>query len=813
MKKLFLFLALALTVCSSAMAELLTSESAVGAIGTLNGREAVVVDLGGSIGKVAIATKNVGATDADPYGTLFSTVAGAMNLYDPETYKLEGGWYVPSNDELTALKSLLAWKSDNSAVYYKNYSDLQFPLRKSGQSYYGEYITSTTSVSGTYTDYAYLYIAYAYNKGEGFGTWSISMSEGHNGSNLVIRPFHKLPTKNQCLFYTSSDGNVVTPHNGYFNASIESNAYENGQGLITFSKDLTMIGQDAFNSKSTLTSVTFPASLKTIGASAFCGCSQLSSLTFAEDSQLETIEGDAFNGTSISGELTLPASLKTIKRYAFNATNITAVTIPASVTSIGSYAFNGCSGLKTLTFAEGSQLETIGDHAFSETTILGELTLPASLESIGEYAFYATTLTAVTIPASVKSIGSWAFNKCSGLASLTFAEGSQLKTIGGDAFSGTLISGELTLPASLESIGEYAFGGCKLTNVYMSSEDLSGISNNAFNTGAVINVPVGLYELYKSHFNKSQFNNKVKVVPLSDWQEYTIERIEAAMETVNTLSETDKGAIAGYISTIESATTFDEAATAYYAALDLIDRQKAFETKAQEALGTLGTRKEGPAIKVTGNDGETIILFNVDKVEFIEMELFGQGKAEANGIGKVRWMQLWRGGPKFAVYNVGATSATEYGGYYCWGKSNDESSKRTRIYNDGSEPLAGDTDTATKLWGNNWRMPTEEELEALANPDNCDSGWTTVDGVTGFMFTGKGDYKNNSIFFPANGYYVNDVSGNKGKTGGYWASTPREGWSTNAAELWFNSIKTQVEYARRDHGYCVRAVLNENKQN
>ena len=839
MKKILLFFALMLTICGTAKAEFLTSESAVGAIGTLNGREAVVVDLGGSIGKVAIATKNVGATDADPYGTLFSTVAGAMNLYDPETYKLEGGWYVPSNDELTALKSLLAWKSDNSAVYYKNYSDLQFPLRKSGQSYYGEYITSTTSVSGTYTDYAYLYIAYAYNKGEGFGTRSISMSEGHNGSNLVIRPFHKLPTKNQCLFYTSSDGNVVTPDNGNFNASIESNAYENGQGLITFNRELTSIGYKAFYSKGTLTSVTIPASVTSIGVYAFNGCSGLKTLTFAEGSQLETIENDAFNSSAISGELTFPASLKTIgasafcgcsqlssltfaegsqletiEGDAFKGTSISGeLTLPASLKTIGGYAFNECSGLKTLTFTEGSQLETIGDHAFSRTTIFGELTLPASLESIGEYAFYATTLTAVTIPASVKSIGRFAFNECRGLASLTFAEGSQLKTIGGDAFSGTLISGELTLPASLESIGEYAFGGCKLTNVYMSSEDLSGISNNAFNTGAVINVPVGLYERYKSHFDKSQFNNKVEVVPLSDWQEYTIERIEAAMETVNTLSETDKGAIAGYISTIESATTFDEAATAYYAALDLIDRQKAFETKAQEALGTLGTRKEGPAIKVTGNDGETIILFNVDKVEFIEMELFGQGKAEANGIGKVRWMQLWRGGPKFAVYNVGATSATEYGGYYCWGKSNDESSKRTRIYNDGSEPLAGDTDTATKLWGNNWRMPTEEELEALANPDNCDSGWTTVDGVTGFMFTGKGDYKNNSIFFPANGYYVNDVSGNKGKTGGYWASTPREGWSTNAAELWFNSIKTQVEYARRDHGYCVRAVLNENKQN
>ena len=810
MKKILLFFALMLTICGTAKAELLTSESAVGAIGTLNGREAVVVDLGGSIGKVAIATKNVGATDADPYGTLFSTVADAMNLYDPETYKLEGGWYVPSNDELTALKSLLAWKSDNSAVYYKNYSDLQFPLRKSGQSYYGDYITSTTSVSGTYTDYAYLYIAYAYNKGEGFGTRSISMSEGHNGSNLVIRPFHKLPTKNQCLFYTSSDGNVVTPNEvDPFNVSIVSNTYDNGQGVIIFDGELTRIGNHAFNGKSTLTSVTFPASLKYIGESAFNetqitsvtipasvtsigeyafnGCSKLSSLTFTEGSQLETIGNDAFNGTSISGELTLPASLNTIGGYAFYATKITAVTIPASLKSIGKYAFNGCNGLKTLTFAEGSQLETIEDHAFKQAGITGELTLPASLKTIGEAAF----------------------NGCSSLTKLTFAEGSQLKNIGSFAFAGTAISGELTLPASVTTIEGNAFSGCSLTKVYMSSEDLSGSYSLIFNEGAVIIVPAELYELYKKHF---EHYNKVKVEPFSDWQEYTIAQINAAMKTVNTLSETDKGAIAGYISTIESATTYDEAETAYYAALDLIDRQKAFEAKAQEALGTLGTRKEGPAIKVTGNDGETIILFNVDKVEFIEMELFGQGKAEANGTGKVRWIQLWKGGPKFAVYNVGATSATEYGGYYCWGKSNDENSKRTQIYNEGSEPLAGDTDTATKLWGNNWRMPTEEEFEALANPDNCDSGWTTVDGVTGYMFTGKGDYKNNSIFFPANGFYVNDYQGGQGRTGNYWTSAPDS--IVNARKMSFSSVYSpNVNYDRRSYGYGVRAVLNENKQN
>ena len=60
MKKLLLLIAMVLTVCSTAMAEVLNDESAVGTIGTLNGREAMVVDLGGTIGKVAIATKNVG---------------------------------------------------------------------------------------------------------------------------------------------------------------------------------------------------------------------------------------------------------------------------------------------------------------------------------------------------------------------------------------------------------------------------------------------------------------------------------------------------------------------------------------------------------------------------------------------------------------------------------------------------------------------------------------------------------------------------------------------------------------------------------
>ena len=642
MKKFILLFALVLTVCSTARAETLTAESEVGTVGILAGREAMVVDLGGSIGKVAIALENVGATAEDAFGTRFSTTSGATNFYAPETYKLEDGWYVPSQDELSALKSLLAWKSDNSAVYYKNHSDLQFPLRPSGQSYYGDYITSTTSVSGTYTDYAYLYIAYAYNKGEGYGTRSISMSEGHNQSDFAIRPFHKLPTKNQCLFYTSSDNSVVTPSFEYFNVSIESNTYENGQGVITFSGELTNIGDYAFSGKSTLTSVTFPASLIRIGGWSFLSCTSLTSLAFADNSKLETIDSyafrgtaiskldlpasvtsikdaafyecasltyltfadnsklemiaeDAFIGTAISGQLDLPASLKSIGSAAFSGTQITAVTIPALVTTIGREAFAGCDKLVTLTFAEGLQMETIEKEAFEGTQI-----------------------TAVTIPAKVRTIENWAFYNCRQLSSLTFAEGSELETIGGSAFNSTAISGDFTFPASVTSIQGSAFENCQLSKIYMSLEDLSNIANNAFNSDAVIIVPINLYETYKTHFDG---HNKVEVTPLKDWQEYAITQIEAAMKTVNTLSPTDKATIEGYIADIRDAESFDEICTIRDVALALINQQKAFEEKVKGVFNTLGTKQDGPAIEIVGKDGQTIQLYNIEKVNFIKVKV------------------------------------------------------------------------------------------------------------------------------------------------------------------------------------------------
>ena len=192
-----------------------------------------------------------------------------------------------------------------------------------------------------------------------------------------------------------------------------------------------------------------------------------------------------------------------------------------------------------------------------------------------------------------------------------------------------------------------------------------------------------------------------------------------------------------------------------------------------------------------------------------EFKKFGQGKAEVNasaGItgNKVKWVQLWENGPKFAEYNVGVTDgkAESFGGYYAWGGNQD----KVDDHNMGTDALSGTDDTATNLWGSNWRMPTKAELQALL--DNCDVEWTTVNGVNGRKFTGKAEpYSSNSVFLPAGSNCYDGTVNSPGKYGYYRSSSPNG--PSNAYYLYFESGKQYVNDGFRYFGYSVRAVLKE----
>ena len=140
--------------------------------------------------------------------------------------------------------------------------------------------------------------------------------------------------------------------------------------------------------------------------------------------------------------------------------NVKTISIPASVTSIGSYAFYDCNALETVTFAENSQLTTIGDRAFRN----------------------CRSLTRIAIPASVTTIGQEAFKRDEALETVTFAENSQLTTIGYRAFAECYSLTRIAIPASVTTIGQDAFSDCNAlkTVTFADHSKITNIHGDSF---------------------------------------------------------------------------------------------------------------------------------------------------------------------------------------------------------------------------------------------------------------------------------------------------------------------------------------------
>ena len=196
------------------------------------------------------------------------------------------------------------------------------------------------------------------------------------------------------IIYTSSDGKVVNPfYTGGFGATIISNEYKDGYGIITFDGDVTSIGDWAFHNCKSLTSITIPDSVTSIEPCAFYGCTSLKSITIP-------------NGVTSIGE-----------RAFYYCPSLTSITIPNGVTSIGEEVFYSCTSLTSITIP--NSVTSFEEGAFLMCTSLTSITIPDSVASIGMGAFEkCKSLTSITIPDSVTNIGGGAFYNCSGLLSI-----------------------------------------------------------------------------------------------------------------------------------------------------------------------------------------------------------------------------------------------------------------------------------------------------------------------------------------------------------------------------------------------------------
>lgn len=304
------------------------------------------------------------------------------------------------------------------------------------------------------------------------------------------------------IYYTSTDGNVVTPADDtdWGGAQIVSNTYENGQGVITFDGVVKKIGKYAFQKCATLASITIPEGVTSIEGYAFFECSALTSASLPES--VTEIGSHVFEFCNKLAEVNIPESVTAIGDYAFTwCESLTSITIPEGVTAIKNGTFNICSSLANITIPEG--VTSIGGHAFAQCPKLTEITLPESVTSIGSQAFeMCTALTSINIPKGVTEIKDKTFYGCGQLTDITIPEGVTL--IGVSAFESCSSLTSIVIPEGIKSVGESAFRNCTRATSIVIPQSLSAIQKEVFRRcyGVTsINIPEGVASIGERAFD------------------------------------------------------------------------------------------------------------------------------------------------------------------------------------------------------------------------------------------------------------------------------------------------------------------------
>lgn len=154
---------------------------------------------------------------------------------------------------------------------------------------------------------------------------------------------HYNPTETNVLYYTASqqivfDDGTYGIFTDFFDATVVSHTFENGEGKITFDQPLTRVGKlglegwttgYCMSSQPELTSLTLPKTVTVIGDYAFAH-SLITTIVFPDS--VTTIGARAFKNNYMEN-ITLGSGVTSIGDYAFNCTSNPSVTVTSLATT------------------------------------------------------------------------------------------------------------------------------------------------------------------------------------------------------------------------------------------------------------------------------------------------------------------------------------------------------------------------------------------------------------------------------------------------------------------------------------------------
>ena len=283
------------------------------------------------------------------------------------------------------------------------------------------------------------------------------------------------PVRGEIAFIGASQGTRVLRKTNSDTANI-SKVYSACIKKIQLGKSITGIGDYAFSSCPSLTTITIPNSITLFGQYSFVSCSSLVHITIP-------------NGVTSIGISTFNNC-----RYLSN------IALPKSIITIGNSVFNGCGKLARVIIPFG--VTSIGDNVFQMCYSITHITIPSGVTSIGKYfLYYCAALTNITIPSGVTSIGERAFESCSSITTLTMPI--SLTSIGANTFSSCTALTNITIPSGVTSIGSYTFSNCYgMAEYHFSSTTPPTLGGSSvfsnIQSDCKIYVPAESLEAYKS---------------------------------------------------------------------------------------------------------------------------------------------------------------------------------------------------------------------------------------------------------------------------------------------------------------------------